>query len=173
MRVPSFEASQAYLRAIGLIIAGMVIGAALFLGIYNQRLNLMIEQNRELFTEKSRLEGEVSDLRKTKNQQTTINLLNVYIQPEEHSEIDKLTESELKRRIHAQLKPVIVGRKVSEFAAMPDVYEQMLIEKPLLGVLDKDYMVTSVKWIVLTQSELKIWVSVREWKRIPTSYFGS
>ncbi|MED4603195.1 hypothetical protein P9314_21465 [Paenibacillus validus] len=167
MRVPPFETGFGYLRAVGLVIAGMVIGAALFLSIYNQRLNMMIVENRELLAEKSRLEGEVADLRKTKNQQTTINLLNIYIEPGEHTTLDKLTESELKRRIHSQLKPVVVGRKISEFAAMPEVYEQILYEKPMLGVMDNDYMVQSVKWIVLTQSELKVWVTVKEWKRIP------
>ncbi|WP_159881598.1 hypothetical protein [Paenibacillus puerhi] len=172
MRVPSFEPGYRHLQAIGLVIAGMVIGAALFLSLYNERLNLVIEQNRRLLTEKSRLEGDVADLRKTKNQQTTINLLNVYIDPSEHTEIDKVTESELQRRVHAQLKPIVVGRKISEFAAMPDVYEQILKEKPLLGVLDKDYLVQSVKWIVLTQSELKVWVTVKEWKRIPMSMAG-
>lgn len=167
MRVPPFEAGYSYLRAIGLVIAGMVIGAALFLSIYNQRLNMTIVENRGLLAEKIRLEGEVADLRKTKNQQTTINLLNIFIEPGEHTTIDKLTESELKRRIHSQLKPVVIGRKISEFAAMPEVYEQILNEKPMLGVLDNDYMVQSVKWIVLTQSELKVWVTVKEWKRIP------
>ncbi|MEK8126790.1 hypothetical protein WMW72_02605 [Paenibacillus filicis] len=172
MRVPQYEPGYRLLQAIGLVIAGMVIGAALFLSIYNERLNMVIEQNRKLITEKSRLEGDVTDLRKTKNQQTTINLLNVYITPAEHTEIDKLTESELQRRVHAQLKPVVVGRKISEFAAMPEVYEQILKEKPLLGVLEKDYLVQSVKWIVLTQSELKVWVTVKEWKRIPVSLSG-
>lgn len=94
-------------------------------------------------------------------------MLNIYIEPGEHTTLDKLTESELKRRIHSQLKPVVVGRKISEFAAMPEVYEQILYEKPMLGVMDNDYMVQSVKWIVLTQSELKVWVTVKEWKRIP------
>ncbi|SDC08552.1 hypothetical protein SAMN02799630_02630 [Paenibacillus sp. UNCCL117] len=172
MRVPPEGLGFKHLQAIGLVIAGMVIGAALFLSIYNARLNMMIEQNRELLTENSRLEGDVANLRKTKNQQTTINLLNVYIDPDEHTEIDKVTESELQRRVHAQLKPVVVGRKISEFAAMPDVYEQILKEKPLLGVLDKDYLVLSVRWIVLTQSELKVWVTVKEWKRIPVSMAG-
>ncbi len=52
MRVPPFETGFGYLRAVGLVIAGMVIGAALFLSIYNQRLNMMIVENRELLAEK-------------------------------------------------------------------------------------------------------------------------
>ena len=168
MRVPPFEENgHALLRAAGLLIAGMIIGAALFLSIYNERLDTMIVLNRELSSENIRLEGEVADLKKTKNQQTTINLLNVYIESDEHTELDKLVKSELMRRIHSQLKPIVVGRKISEFAAMPEVYEQILKEKPLTGVLEKDYIVSSVKWIVLTQTELKVWVTVKEWKRIP------
>lgn len=169
MKVPPPEPAGNYLRAAGLLIAGMIIGAALFLSIYNQRLNMMIVQNRELTSENVRLEGEVDDLKKNKNQQNTINLLNIYVESADDSPLDKLTESELKRRIHGELKKIIVGRKISDFAAMPDVYEGILQEKPYLGVLDKDYIVQSVKWIVLTQTELKVWVTVKEWKRIPMS----
>lgn len=170
MKVPPSEPTGHFFRAAGLLIAGMIIGAALFLSIYNQRLNMMIVQNRELSSENVRLEGEVEDLKKTKNQQNTINLLNVYVEADDSAPLDKLTESELKRRIHSQLKKIVVGRKISDFAAMPDVYEQILQEKPYVGVLDKDYIVQSVRWIVLTQTELKVWVTVKEWKRIPMSF---
>lgn len=169
MKAPPPEPTGNALRAAGLLIAGMIIGAALFLSIYNQRLNMMIVQNRELVSENVRLEGEVEDLKKNKNQQNTINLLNIYVEAADDSPLDKITESELKRRIHGELKKIIVGRKISDFAAMPDVYEQILKEKPYMGVLDKDYIVQSVKWIVLTQTELKVWVTVKEWKRIPMS----
>ncbi|ALS20856.1 MULTISPECIES: hypothetical protein [Paenibacillus] len=167
MKIPPHESAGNVLRAVGLLIAGMIIGAALFLSIYNQRLNMMIVQNRELVSENVRLEGEVEDLKKNKNQQNTINLLNIYVESADDSPLDKITESELKRRIHGELKKIIVGRKISDFAAMPDVYEQILKEKPYTGVLDKDYIVQSVRWIVLTQTELKVWVTVKEWKRIP------
>lgn len=170
MKAPASGSSGGFLRAAGLLIAGMVIGAALFLSAYNQRLNMMIEQNRELLSAKVDLEVKIADLTKTKNQQTTINLLNIYIEPGEHTTLDKVTESELKRRIHGDLKKIVVGRKISDFAAMPDVYEQILTEKPYVGVMDKDYIVQAVKWIVLTQTELKVWVTVKEWKRIPLSY---
>jgi len=167
LKIPPHESAGNVLRAVGLLIAGMIIGAALFLSIYNQRLNMMIVQNRELVSENVRLEGEVEDLKKNKNQQNTINLLNIYVESADDSPLDKITESELKRRIHGELKKIIVGRKISDFAAMPDVYEQILKEKPYTGVLDKDYIVQSVRWIVLTQTELKVWVTVKEWKRIP------
>lgn len=169
MKAPETRQIADILRVAGLLIAGMIIGASLFLSIYNQRLNLMIEQNRELLLEKGKLEGEISDLKKTKNQQTTINLLNIYIEAADHTTLEKLTEGELKRRIHSDLKKIVIGRKISDFASMPEVYEQILTNKPYLSVMEKDYMVESVKWIVLAQSELKVWVTVKEWKRIPLS----
>lgn len=104
MKIPPHESAGNVLRAVGLLIAGMIIGAALFLSIYNQRLNMMIVQNRELVSENVRLEGEVEDLKKNKNQQNTINLLNIYVESADDSPLDKITESELKRRIHGELK---------------------------------------------------------------------
>ncbi|WP_426452058.1 hypothetical protein ACP26L_08355 [Paenibacillus sp. S-38] len=168
VKVPPPGFFSAYMRAIGLLASGMIIGAALFLSIYNQRLNMVIVENRKLHAQKDELEGEIADLKKTKNQQTTINRLNVFVVSEEGTPFDTLTESELRKRVNSDLKKVVIGRKISDFAAMPEVYESILKEKPYLGVLDRDYMVLGVRWIVLTQTELKVWVTIKEWKRLPT-----
>ncbi|TVY07422.1 hypothetical protein [Paenibacillus cremeus] len=163
------EQTGSVLRYVGLVIAGMVIGAALFMSIYHQQLSFMIEQNHLLRTENNKQADEISDLKKSKNQQSTINLLNIYVEGADHTVLDKLAEAELKRRIHTDLRKVVIGRKISNFAENPDVYEQILVQKPYLGVMDKDYIVQNVKWMVVTQTELKIWVTVKEWKRLPVS----
>jgi hypothetical protein len=163
------EAGQTggFLRSAGVLIAGMVIGAALFMSIYHRQLNFMIEQNHLFRSDNIRLTAENGDLKKNKNQQNTVNLLNVYVAAGEHTVLDKLTETELRRRINGDLRKVVIGRKISDFAESPEIYEQILVQKPYLAVLDKDYIVQNVKWMVVTQTELKIWVTVKEWKRIP------
>ncbi|CAG7646680.1 hypothetical protein PAESOLCIP111_05219 [Paenibacillus solanacearum] len=169
MSTPEARQPGGFLRTAGLVIAGMVIGAALFMSLYHHQLNFIIEQYQVLRTDLNQLQRENADLKKTKNQQNTINLLQVYVVPGEHTELDKLTEAELRRRINSDLRGVIIGRKISDFAENPDIYEKILVQKPYLAVMDKDYMVQNVKWMVVTQTELKIWVTVKEWKRIPMS----
>ncbi|MCZ8513430.1 hypothetical protein O9H85_13520 [Paenibacillus filicis] len=166
--MPSSGQMNGMLRYTGLLVAGGVIGAALFMSIYKLNLNRMIEQNHVLQLENTKLEGEISDLKKSKNQRNTINLLNVYVEMADHAPLDKVTETELMKRIYNDLKRVIIGRKISDFAESPEPYEKILVDKPYLGVLDKDYMVQNVKWMFITQTELKIWVVVKEWKRITT-----
>ncbi|UUZ93308.1 hypothetical protein LJK87_00390 [Paenibacillus sp. P25] len=94
--------------------------------------------------------------------------MNVYVETSDHAPLDKVTESELRKRIYNDLKKVVIGRKISDFAESPEPYEKILVDKPYLNVLDKDYMVQSVKWMFIAQTELKIWVTVKEWKRIVT-----
>ncbi|UUZ80579.1 hypothetical protein LJK88_37900 [Paenibacillus sp. P26] len=168
MSEPSLTPMKDAARYVGLLIAGGVIGAAVFMGIYKNNLNLMIEQNHGLQSENAKLLGEISDLKKSKNQQNTINLMNVYVETSDHAPLDKVTESELRKRIYNDLKKVVIGRKISDFAESPEPYEKILVDKPYLNVLDKDYMVQSVKWMFIAQTELKIWVTVKEWKRIVT-----
>lgn len=171
MKVPRFVRYDGYLRALGLIIAGMVIGAALFLAVFSHNMNIIITENRELLSENETLMEETANLRKSKNQQTTINLLNIVnteLISAQQQQLDKITESELKRRIHKEFAKVVVGKKVSDFAESKELYEQILTEKPILGVLEKDYVI-NVKTMLLLGTELRVWVTVKEWKRLPSS----
>lgn len=77
MRVPRFDLFTAYLRAFGLVISGMIIGVAFFMSVYSHNMNLIITENRESLSDNEKLMEETATLRKSKNQQTTINLLNI------------------------------------------------------------------------------------------------
>ncbi|UUZ93309.1 hypothetical protein LJK87_00395 [Paenibacillus sp. P25] len=57
MSEPSLTPMKDAARYVGLLIAGGVIGAAVFMGIYKNNLNLMIEQNHGLQSENAKLLG--------------------------------------------------------------------------------------------------------------------
>lgn len=162
------ERTGRWLQGIGLFISGAVIGSAFFMGIYNRHLDLVLTQNRELVLERKQLMEDNANLKKTKNQYTTINLLNVHVEPAEGTQFDKVVETELQRLVHGDMRKVVVGQKISNFAENHELFRQILAEKTYAGVLDKDYVVT-VRTMVLVQTELKVWVTAREWKRLPAS----
>lgn len=170
MKVPRFDVFTSSLRAFGLVIAGAIIGAAFFMSIYSHNLNLVITENRELLSDNEKLMEETATLRKSKNQQTTINLLNIVSVSTVHPQppLDKVTESELKRRIHKEFGKIVIGKKISSFVDSKDLYEEFLTDKTFIGVVEKDYVV-NIKSMLLVGTELRVWATVKEWKRIPSS----
>lgn len=62
----------------------------------------------------------------------------------------------------------MIGTKISSFVDSKDLYEEILTEKTFSGVMEKDYIVT-VKTMSLVGTELRVWVTAKEWKRLPSS----
>ncbi|NHN31564.1 hypothetical protein G9U52_17160 [Paenibacillus sp. S3N08] len=154
------------LQATGLLIAGMIIGSALFLGIYHHHLNSTLIYNRELQDANEQLLQDNSSYRSNKNVQSRINRLDVVIESGVAEPLDKLVEQELERRIRNDLN-VIKGQRISSFSESPHLFQALIAQKTYHNVLDKDYSV-HVTTMVLVQTELKVWVTAKEWKRSPT-----
>jgi hypothetical protein len=166
LKVPPFEQFSGLLQAAGLLIAGAIIGSALFLSIYHHHLNIILIANRELQAENEQLTQDNNSYRISKNQQSRINRLEVVVESGETHPLDKLTEQELERRIRNDLN-VVKGQKINSFAESPHLYQKLIAQKTYHSVMDKDYIV-NVTTMLLTQTELKVWVTAKESKRSPT-----
>lgn len=160
--------SPRILQGIGLFIAGAVIGSAVFMSVTKHHLDLVLTQNRELIDERNQLLLDNETLKSTKNQYSTINLLNVYVESADDKELDKAAESELRKMVHADLRKMVIGQKVTNFADNHELFEHLLTKKTYPSVLEKDYIV-SFRTMVLVQTELRVWVTAKEWKRIPNA----
>ncbi|UQZ83143.1 hypothetical protein SK3146_02304 [Paenibacillus konkukensis] len=163
MRVPPFEYYTGLLKATGLLIAGIIIGSALFMSIYHQHLNDALVDNRELRAKIEKLEQDNDSFKKTRNQQSVINSIDIVVEPGDLNPLDKVTEQEIERRVRSDLS-VIKGQKIATFAETPHVYQRLLSQKTYHGILDKDYTV-SLKTMLLIQNELRVWVTAKEFKR--------
>jgi hypothetical protein len=166
LKVPPYEQFSGMLQAVGLLIAGMIIGSALFLSIYHHHLNTTLIYNRELQDVNEQLIQDNNSYRLNKNLQSRINRLDVVIESGEVGPLDKLVEKELERRIRNDLN-VIKGQRISNFSESPHLYQSLIAQKTYHNVLDKDYTV-HVTTMVLIQTELKVWVTAKEWVRSPT-----
>jgi hypothetical protein len=166
LKVPPYEQFSGMLQAAGLLIAGMIMGSALFLSIYHHHLNSTLIHNRELQDINEQLLQDNNAYRSNKNVQSRINRLDVVINSGEVAPLDKAVEQELERRIRNDLN-VIKGQRISSFAESPHLYQSLIAQKTYHNVMDKDYTVY-VTTMVLVQTELKVWVTAKEWKRSPT-----
>lgn len=163
MRVPSFDHFADMAKATGLLIAGAVIGSAVFMSIFHHNLNAALIENRELQAENEKLIQDNTNYKKNRNQLSTINKIEVIVESADLDPLDKVTEQEIERRVRSDLK-VIVGMKVATFAESPHVYQQLLAQKTYHAILDKDYLV-NMKTMMLIQNELKVWVIAKDYKR--------
>lgn len=165
MRVPPFERYTGLLQSAGLLISGIIIGSALFLSIYHHQLNTLLIQNRELIAENDKLQQDNNTFKKTRNQQSTINQIDVIVESSPQDPLDKVTEQEIEKRVRNDLA-VIKGQKIAVIAESPHVYQSLLSRRTYRGILDKDYIVNT-KTLMLIQTELKVWVTAEEFKRTP------
>lgn len=165
MRVPPFEYYSGLLKGLGLVISGAIIGSALFMNIYQHNLNLVIEHNRKLSKERAELLEKVETNNKLRNKQSVIGDIKVIVTSGDAAEIDNIAMGELERKIEQDLK-IVIGQKVSSFEENPLLYEKLISQRIYQNVAQKDYAV-SVKTMVLTQTELKVWIVAKLWKNIP------
>ncbi|WP_051620398.1 hypothetical protein [Paenibacillus sp. UNC451MF] len=161
--MPPFERYTGLLQSAGLFISGMIIGSAIFLGIYHHQLNTVLIQNRELSDENDKLQQDNNTYKKTRNQQSTVNQIDVIVESSPLNPLDKVTEQEIEKRVRNDLS-VIKGQKIAVIAESPHVYQSLLSKKTYRGILDKDYIVNT-KTMMLIQNELKVWVIAEEFKR--------
>lgn len=163
MKVPPFEQFTGLMKSTGLLIAGGIIGCAVFTAVFHHHLNLLLIKNKELQAENEKLVQDNNSYKKSRNQQSTINQFDVIVESGDLNPLDKVTEQEIERRVRNDLS-VVKGQKISAFSESPHVYQRLLAQKTYHGILDKDYIV-NVKTMLLIHTELKVWVTAKEWKR--------
>jgi hypothetical protein len=146
--------------------AGGIIGSALFLCIYKNSLNIVIEHNRELQNERKELMEKMDSFTKTRNRMTVINDVEVIISTGDAGNLDKITVGEIRKRVESDLQ-VVVGQKISSFSENPLVYEKLIAQRIYQNIGEKSYVV-NVRSLVLAQTELKVWITVKEWRNLPT-----
>lgn len=67
MKIPARDWFNPYMRAIGLIAAGMVIGSALFMSIYQHNFSILSDDNERLISENHEIRKELEPLIRKQN----------------------------------------------------------------------------------------------------------
>jgi hypothetical protein len=160
MRVPPFDRYRRLFSGLGLMAAGAIIGSAIFMSIYQRNFNLMYIKMHNYQEENTKLMQDIDSLNKTRNKQTLVSFINVYLQNPENEEIlSENIQKEIESMVKKELK-LAIGQKAAYVRDAQTLYEQLISQK-ILTIHDKNYTV-QVKSIILVQTELTVWITAKE-----------
>lgn len=160
MRVPPFARYQRLLASFGLLVAGAIIGSAVYMSIHQHTYSQLYVQMRKYMEENTELKGDIEDLIKTRNKQALINAVHVYlVQKSQDEPIGEDIQQEIESGVKNELK-LVIGQKTAYVRDARPLYEKLITQK-IYVLHDKKYAV-EVKSIVLIQTELSIWITAEE-----------
>lgn len=161
MRVPPAEAYSGWLAGMGLFIAGMIVGAAVFLAVYQQNFSLLVQQHEKLKVEADKLRDAVDTYQKNKNKQLYIGTIDVVVEPARADEkLDPAVASEIAKRVRADLK-TIGGKPVSALREWPELPARLVDGHIYRSVYEKDYVI-SVRKMFVVQSDFILYIAAKE-----------
>ncbi|GBF73990.1 hypothetical protein PA598K_02318 [Paenibacillus sp. 598K] len=146
----------------GVFVLGIVVGAAVFNGIYHYQLDALYQQIGELGSSIDEKQQEIRQLNRFKDNHTVIQTIQAYIEEEKLPgglELDARTQTELKKRITTDLG-IFIGRSIYEIDSEAKMARVLLDRKLYLDVFDKDYTI-QIKTMLVVDNQLKAWVQVK------------
>lgn len=156
MRVPTMDWVMKHVRAGGLLAAGMIIGAAVFMSVYQQNFSSLYMDKERLRMENEELKKTLEPYRNSQNQSSEIREIVVQLSvPSGHASPDEMTAIALRRKLAADLD--LLRGKSPETAAESLIVARRIIENKVY-VLDKDteYRMT-VDIILIKSGVLTVW----------------
>lgn len=162
MRVPSFQRLARWSQGGGLFFAGMIVGAAVFMAIYQHNMNLIFEQNHVLKLEYEMLKDNASMQNISEKY-----ISSIVVRVEEHpkEELDVLTKTKIKTLVSKELN-VLKGKKVEVIAPQTDNGPKVmktLYKRLFEDVNGRDYMV-EINHYTIVYGELTAWITPVEYK---------
>ncbi len=163
MKAPSLERFFHLQRPMGIFVAGIVVGAAVFSAIYHHNFNLLTVQNSMLKNENNNLRGNIQSLTKYKNKETIIQGIIVHVeQGADDPALDEISTEEIKQRVQKDLK-IFIGQQVEQMPKQIQVAVELLHQKIYPSIREKNY-VLEFKLAVIVRADLNVWVTAKEFK---------
>lgn len=167
MRIPPFERYSGWMSGFGIFIAGMIVGAALFLSLYQEHLSIMHERVGALTNQNKTLSDNLESLNKYKKNQQYIGKVDVIVElaAKDKDKTDVNVLNEIKRRVYEDIKKVS-GVTVSAVKDAPDHFFDHVDHKVYRNVFEKDYVVT-VRRLMVIQTDFILYISYGEYSPAP------
>lgn len=164
MRVPSGDWFIQYMRAGGLVIAGVIIGSALFMLLHQHNFSLLYMEKERLKTENEDLKKSLASLEQNKNQSAVIRKITLYfLAAPEGSLPDEISTIRLRRMIVSDLD--LLRGKSPDTAVEVMIIARRIIERKIYS-LDKEaeYRVEP-QLIVIRNGDMQIWIEAKPYIR--------
>jgi hypothetical protein len=156
-----------FYQAVGIFVAGGIVGAAIYMSVHQQLFNMLWLENYAYKERIKDLEAEMKTLKKLQGEQGVIAKVNVRVDGEEgRPALDNVTQKELEAKIRGELK-FLIGKKSSDIQDNPDVYKKLLEGKIYFGIQGRDYRV-DVHALFISGTQLTYWVTAKDNTKAPT-----
>jgi len=164
VRIPSADWIFTYMRAIGLIAAGMIIGSACFMAVYQHNFSLLYMENQQLKTDNEDMRKTLEPYLKNKTNLSVIRQikLNVFASPGT-PELDEIIIIQLKKKLAGDLE-AIRGRPLDSAAETLLVAKKIVERKVYTIDLDQEFTM-ELGLILIKSADLTIWAEVRPYIR--------
>ncbi|MBD2872908.1 hypothetical protein [Paenibacillus arenilitoris] len=171
MRVPPFDRYVRVMRMTGILVLGMIIGAAVYNSFYLAKTEALITLKSDLEVKLEQYEKDIKSLNEFKNQHTVIKSVKPRIEEEAgqntgRPKLDSVTEAELIKRIRDDLGSFL-GLSIYEIDSDARLARRLLERKVYSDVYGKDYRI-EVKTILLAGNVMQVWVQVRYYAKPPS-----
>lgn len=167
MRVPSLERYAHIFQAVGIFIAGGIVGAAIYMSLHQHLFNEIWVKNYEYQEKIKDLESDLKNINKLQSEQGIIAKVNVHVENEEGKPpLDSVIQKELEAKVRSELK-FLIGKKSADVQENPDIYRKLLANRTYYGVQGKDFRV-EVHALFVNGSQLTYWLTASENTKAPS-----
>lgn len=165
MRVPTWELLAHWSRFCGVFVCGMIVGAALFMAVYQRNFNDLTEWNHTLRIELQDLRSANIDLEKNMNKQAVISSVQVFIERNAGQEsFDTITEEKVRSKVRQDLRELWVGEKISSLDTGSKTLKS-LYKRLLSDINGKDYLV-QIDSMFAIYGQLRVWIVAEEYTQL-------
>lgn len=160
MKIPARDWFNPYMRAIGLVAAGMVIGSALFMSIYQHNFSILSDDNERLISENHEIRKELEPLIRKQNNKITIRQIRIHVQSSAAGNpLEEAVVSELRRGLQRDLE-LLRGTTIDSVTDSIIVAKGIIKRKIYRLSGDQEYTL-DIPMIIIKNSELTIWAEAR------------
>jgi len=160
MRMPPFDRFARLTQALGLVICGIVIGAALYQALFQAQFDRIANLKSELEGQLNERDNEIEKLTKFNQQSSIIKSLQIRFEDGPvTASLDEPTKTRLRKMLHDDLK-VLEGHSVFDIDR-----ESRLARELLAGKIYKDKdknLLLEIKTVLVVENRLQVWVSVSQ-----------
>ncbi|QJC53009.1 hypothetical protein HGI30_16480 [Paenibacillus albicereus] len=159
MRIPPFERFMRFTQGVGLVLAGMVIGAAVYHSLFQAQFDRAANQIGRLEDQLNERDSDLSKLNQFKELHSVIKTVQIRFEDGGDADsLDEPTKSRLKALLHKDLL-VLEGRSVYEIDRESRLARELLAGKVYR---DKDKSFTlEIKTALVVDNKLQVWASIR------------
>jgi len=164
VRIPPFERYAGWLSGFALLVAGMIIGAAVFMSVYQNNMSILLQRNGALKNQVEKLKDSEKNFEKFKNKQQYIGKVDIIVEVNQ-SDADKTdinVLNEIKSQVYKDVSKHLSGKLITAVRDNPEVYIDMVEQKVYRNIFDKNYIV-SVKRMMVFQTDFLLYISYREY----------